>query len=148
MKEITVIFFCTWKFAATFPVAVYVMKMSFLETIICTNIGGAIGVLIFIFFSHFLINLYTKYWPEQLKRHRKPKRVFNKRNRWLVKIKIHYGLPGIVILTPILLSIPVGSFLVAKYYGRRKFNYLWLILGQIAWSFVFTGFYAQIKAVI
>jgi ABC-type antimicrobial peptide transport system permease subunit len=148
MKEITVIFFCTWKFAATFPLAVYIMRMSFLETIIYTNIGGVIGVLIFVFFSHYLINLYTQYWPEKLKRHRKPKRVFNKRNRWLVKIKIHYGLPGIVILTPILLSIPVGSFLVVKYYGRRKINYFWLILGQIAWSFVFTGFYTQIKAAI
>ncbi|MBN2274866.1 MAG: hypothetical protein JXK95_11070 [Bacteroidales bacterium] len=148
MKEITVIFFCSWKFAATFPVAVYAMKMSFFDTIIFTNIGGAIGVLVFTFFSHLLIKAYTKYWPDKCKYHRKSKTIFNKRNRWLVKLKTKYGLPGIVILTPLLLSIPIGSFLIAKYYGERKANFLWLIFGQIMWSFVYTLFYTQIKSAI
>lgn len=148
MKELTIIFFSSWKFAATFPVAVYAMKMSFVETLIYTNIGGIAGTLIFIWFSDFLIKTCEKYWPEKLKLKRKAKKVFTKRNRWFVNVKQKYGLPGIVILSPVLLSIPVGSFLTVKYYGIKKANLLWLIGGQIMWSLLYTLFYTQIKTML
>ena len=144
MKEITIIFFCTWKFAATFPLAVLAMKMSFIETLIYTNAGGILGVLIFAFFSDILIRTCNQYWPEKLKFSRKSKKVFKKSNRRLVTIKMKYGLPGIVILTPVLLSIPVGTFLVTKYYGTKKFYLFWLIAGNVCWSFIYTFFYTQI----
>ncbi|MBN1415217.1 MAG: hypothetical protein JW973_08970 [Bacteroidales bacterium] len=144
MKEITIIFFCTWKFAATFPLAVLAMKMSFIETLIYTNAGGILGVLIFAFFSDILIRTCSKYWPEKLKFFRKSKKVFKKSNRRLVTLKMKYGLPGIVILTPVLLSIPVGTFLVTKYYGTKKLNLFWLIAGNVCWSFIYIFFYTQI----
>jgi hypothetical protein len=145
MKEITIVFFCTWKFAATFPFAVLAMKMTFAETIFYTNIGGALGVLIFTFFSDILIKSYDAYWLEKLKFRRKTRRVFNKSNRRLVTIRTKYGLPGIVILTPVLLSIPLGAFLVVKYYGKKKLNMIWLIAGNIGWSFIYTFLYTRIS---
>ena len=148
MKELTVIFFCTWKFAATFPIAIYVMEMSFTETLIYTNIGGVLGTLIFTFFSDFLIKFWNKYWPEKLKFHRKTRKIFTKRNRRYVKIKLKYGLFGIVMLTPVILSIPVGSFLIVKYYGIKKTNIIYMIAGVIFWSFVYTLFYTQFKAML
>jgi hypothetical protein len=148
VKELTIILFCTWKFAAMFPIAVLAMKMSFFETIMYTNIGGAFGALIFTFFSDILIKTWNKYLQKKFKLHIKPKKVFTKRKRFLVKIKVKYGLTGIVILTPLILSIPVGSFLIAKYYGRKKINIAWLISGQIAWSFIYTYLYTQVEAVV
>ncbi len=148
MNELIIILFCTWKFAAMFPIAIFAMKMSFFKTIVYTNIGGALGAIIFTFFSDILIKIWNKYLPKKFKYHRKPKRVFTKGKRILVKIKVKYGLAGIVILTPLLLSIPVGSFLVLKYYGSKKINITWLIFGQIVWSFIYTYFYTQIKAVV
>ena len=148
MKELTIIFFCSWKFAATFPVAVYVMKMSFTETLIYTNIGGILGTLISVYFSGFLLKMWRDYWPWKLNYPGKSKRIFTKRNRWFVKIKIKYGLFGIVVLSPVLLSIPLGSFLTVKYYGIKKTNVLWLIAGQVLWSFAFTFFYTQVKAIV
>jgi hypothetical protein len=148
MKEITVIFFCSWKFAATFPVAVYVMKMSFAETLIYTNIGGILGALISFFFSGLLLTLWRKYWPKNLKSGGKPKKVFSKRNRWFITLKQKYGLPGIVVFSPVLLSIPLGTFLMVKYYGMKKMNLVWLIAGQIFWSGVYTVFYTQIYTLV
>lgn len=145
MKELTILFFSTWKFAATFPVAVLIMHMSFFKTILLTNIGGVAGALVFSFFSKWLIRMFNRYWPDKWRFYKKSRKVFKKNNRRLVKIKSKYGLPGIVILSPSVLSIPVGAFLVAKYYGRKKSNVLWLIVGQILWSFIFTWFYAQIS---
>ena len=148
MKELTIIFLCTWKFAATFPLAIYAMKMSFTETLLFTNIGGIIGAVVFVFFSDLLIKAYKNFWPEKLKFKKNKKVVFTKRNRRLVKIKVKYGLYGIVILSPLLLSIPVGAFLTVKYYGTHKSNILWLIAGQIFWSLVYTLFYTQVRAAV
>lgn len=148
MREFTIIFTSSWKFAATFPIAVYLMRMSFFETLLYTNIGGILGVIVFSVFSKGLLKMWNSCWPEQLKYSRKSKKIFSKKSRWLVTLKNKYGLPGIVFLTPVLLSIPVGAFLVTKYYRQKKTSYVWLITGQIAWSLIFTAIYIKIKMVI
>ena len=148
MKELTIIFFCSWKFAATFPIAIYAMRMTFAETLLYTNIGGILGAVVFLYFSNLLLRIWNKYWPEYLKFHRKERKIFTNRNRRFVRIKMKYGLTGIVILSPVILSIPLGAFLTAKYYGVRVKNLVWLIIGQILWSLIFTLFYTQVKAVL
>lgn len=145
MKAFTIILLCTWKFAATFPIAIYAMRMSFTETLIYTNTGGVIGTLTFVYFSDIIITLWNKYWPERLKLHRKSKKIFTKRNRIIVKIKTKYGLFGIIMLSPVILSIPVGSFLIVKYYGIKKVNILLLVAGQVFWWVIYTLFYTKIK---
>lgn len=148
MKEFTVIFFATWKFAAIFPLAFYAMNMSFAEIMLYANIGGVLGVLIFSFFFKVLIDVLNRYWPEKLKIRNNTNKVFTKRSRMILKIKMKYGLMGIVILSPSVLSIPVGSFLVTKYYGLKTKNLIYLVMGQIAWSLIFCYFYMQVKSVL
>ena len=148
MKEFIVIFSSTWKFAATFPVAVYLFHMSFIETILYTNIGGCIGVVVFTLFSKWLIMLYDAFWPAKLTYKRRSKKVFSRRNRLLVMLKNKYGLAGIVILTPVLLSIPLGVFLNTKYYGYKKISYLYLLLSQFIWSVIYTILYTQMYSAI
>ncbi len=145
MKEITVILCCTWKFALTFPVAVFGMKFSFWKTIVFTNIGGLLGLLFFIYLSKTLIFFWSKYIASLFGQRYSKKRKFTRRNRFVVMIKRKYGLPGIVILSPIILSIPVGAFLTTKYYGTRIDKIIWLLAGQIGWSFIYTYFYMYIQ---
>ena len=145
MKEITILFFCTFKFAATFPVAIYLVKMTPVETFLYTNTGGILGTFVFMYLSEFLIRMWNKYWPQSLKRNKKKKKVFTARNRRIVSMKMRYGLWGIVILNPVLLSIPLGSFLMVKYYGLKMKNMLWLLAGQFAWSLIFIVFYYYVK---
>ncbi len=148
MTEILVILSSTWKFAATFPVAIYLCNMSIFETLLYTNIGGVLGIVIFTWISKGIIFLLDRYWPSRVRYNSKPKKVFARRNRRLVLLKTKYGLPGVVILTPVLLSIPIGVFLITKYYGHKKMSYLFLVLGQFAWSLVYTILYSQLKLVI
>jgi hypothetical protein len=140
-----VILSSTWKFAATFPVAVYVFKMTFLQTIFYTNIGGLLGIIASAILSKGLIKIYISFWPDKLKRKIKNGKKFSRRNRLLVNLKKKYGLLGIAFLTPVLLSIPLGTFLVAKYYGQSKKSYGYLLFSQLIWSFVYTVFYFEIK---
>ncbi|MGQ1945532.1 hypothetical protein ACT3CD_00345 [Geofilum sp. OHC36d9] len=145
MDKLIVILSSTWKFAATFPVAVYGFKMSFTQTILYTNIGGVFGIVASGLLSKGLIKLYIAFWPKKLKR--KPRKKFTKSNRRLVRLKTKYGLHGIVFLTPVLLSIPVGTFLVTKYYKKTILNYLYLLTAQIIWSVIYTFFYIKIKGI-
>lgn len=140
-----VILSSTWKFAATFPVAVYVFKMTFFQTILYTNIGGLLGIIASAILSKGLIKIYIAFWPDKLKRKIKKGKKFTRRNRLLVNLKMKYGLLGIAFLTPVLLSIPLGTFLVAKYYGQSKKSYGYLLFSQLIWSFVYTVFYFEIK---
>jgi hypothetical protein len=148
MKELTIIFFCSFKFAATFPVAIYLVKMTPLETLLYTNTGGILGTYVFMYLSQFLIRIWNKYRPQSLKRTKNKKRVFTGRNRRIVSIKMKYGLWGIVILNPVLLSIPLGSFLMVKYYGLKMKNMLWLLSGQVAWSVIYVVFYFYVKMLL
>ena len=59
----------------------------------------------------------------------------------MVRIKQRYGLIGIAFTTPLLLSIPVGVFLAARYYRSSKTKYLYLIGSNLVWSVIYTGFY-------
>ena len=148
MKEFIIILSSTWKFAATFPVAVFAFNMTFFETVLYTNIGGFIGIVVFLLASKGIIHVFNFLFPGFVSRKKKLKKVFTKRNRRIIKIKLRYGLPGIVILTHVLLSIPVGVFLLTKFYGTKKASYIYLAMGQLAWSLVFTFFYTNIYNLI
>ncbi|MFO7668076.1 MAG: hypothetical protein R6W31_00310 [Bacteroidales bacterium] len=84
------------KFAMTFPLAVMQFKFSFAETILWTNAGGILGIYFFAYLSDKLI----LWWQ----------RTFMKKNRRIIRIKQRYGLIGIALITPLLLSIPVGTY--------------------------------------
>jgi hypothetical protein len=153
MKEATVIFFGSWKFAATFPMAIFGMNMTAAETILYTNLGGIIGVFLFARFWDVIIQIWNRIFRKnrgaQSKQNQSSgKKVFTKRNRRIVNLKSKYGLTGIIVLNPILLSIPVASFLVAKYYGNKTKNLLYLVAGQVAWSLLYTIFYFQVYSLL
>ncbi len=144
MKAFLILLSATWKFAATFPVAIYVFEMTFIETLVYTNLGGFIGIIVSLFFSNGIIYLWKRLTSKKQKRRNQHRKKFTKRNRRLVLLKTKYGMPGIAILTPVILSIPLGTFLTAKYYRHKKNSYVYLVLGQVVWSFILTTVLTQI----
>jgi len=148
MKELLIILSATWKFAATFPVAVLVLDLSFFETLLYTNTGGLLGITIATMASKGIIHLNTILFPVKPFKKSKKKRIFTRRNRRIIKLKIRYGLPGILLLTHTFLSIPLGVFLVTRYYGRKKIHYVYLVMAQFVWSLLFTLFYTSLSVFI
>ena len=132
----------------TFPLAVMDFGFGFLKTIVLTNIGGIAGILFFTYLSEGII----KIWRRFVQGNRKPenhikyiglkkRKIFNHRNRRIVKIKTKYGLAGIAVLTPLLLSIPVGVFLALRYFRSVKMRFAYLALSNFIWSIIYTVFY-------
>jgi hypothetical protein len=120
----------------TFPLVIMQFEFSFVETILWTNVGGIVGIYFFAFLSGKLI----LWWNRTFNRPRRNKKVFTKRNRRIVRIKQQYGLVGIAVITPLLLSIPVGTFLVVRYYHSSRTKFLYLIASNLFWSVIYTVF--------
>jgi hypothetical protein len=100
-------------------------------TVLILIIGGTLGVFIFTFFSEWLnklINRFIKPKPS--------KKVFTRKNRFIVKIKSKYGLYGIAFLSPIVFSIPIGCFLASRFYSSHKKNITAMLVAVFFWSLV------------
>jgi len=142
---ILTILFSSFKFAATFPLVIIQYEFSFLETILWTNVGGVLGVYFFAFLSEKLLSWWKRIFRRSNKKiladEQQVKKIFTRRNRRIVRIKQKYGLIGIVLITPFLLSIPVGVFLVVRYYRSSKLKFFYLIAANLFWSVIYTGFY-------
>lgn len=156
IKQLSILLISAIKLMVAAPIS-YLFGYSYLHTLINTTAGGVLGVLFFYFLSRSLFRLYRNYLHRfytitsffkgksgQIQPIRsqnpKPKKKFNRRNRLIVRIRSKYGMPGIIILTPVLLSIPLGTFLAMKYYSRKRNLIVWLSLSVIIWSVLLTTF--------
>lgn len=144
LNIIITILLSTVKFGMTFPLAIMEFKFSWLETILWINLGGILGIYFFAYLSEWVNRWLNKLTDKILlkrKKVRKKKKVFTKKNRRIVKIKQRYGLVGIAVSTPILLSIPIGVFLLVRYFPRVRSRYFTLIGTNFVWSLFYTWFY-------
>ena len=101
-----------------------------------------------IYFFAFLSDKVILWWNRTFrtkkslaKSERTEKKIFTKKNRRIIKIKQRYGLIGIALATPFLLSIPVGTFLLIRYYRTSRVKLIYLIGSNLIWSIIYTLFY-------
>ena len=150
LKIINVFFLATVKFFYT-PIYGFVLGLNLLETMIATLAGGLVGFVFFynlsslvIFSARFVKPFLRKIIPESLKNiyriwkikrksAKKNRKKFSRKNRFIIKIRTTYGKWGIMLLTPVLLSIPLGAFLLRKYYSQKP-NTVILALLAIAFE--------------
>lgn len=59
----------------------------------------------------------------------KQKKKFTKANKFIVRIKRKLGIIGISFYAPLFLSIPIGTIITAKFYGKHKKTYPMILLG-------------------
>jgi len=138
---ILTILFSSVKFAMTFPLAVIKFRFGFLETVLWTNVGGLAGIYFFAFLSGQLMQWWNRAFRPNAGHKKNGKKIFTGRNRRIVSIKKRYGLIGIAATTPLLLSIPIGTFLVVRYYRHARAKFIYLVSANLFWSVVYTGFY-------
>ena len=68
-----------------------------------------------------------------------PKRkVFTPRTRRIVRIWSRYGLIGLAAITPILLSIPIGTFFITRLERNKKKILLYMFISIASWSLLLT----------
>ena len=92
-------------------------------------IGGFTGISFFYYFSNWVNKMISKLFQKK-----KKKQVFSKKVRRFINIKNKYGLIGIALITPIIISIPVGSFIASRFFSKKKHTLLVMFAGIVFWA--------------
>lgn len=134
------------------PAAVFAFRFSFLETLIVCSSGGIFGTIVFTYLIDVIIKgfdlIFNKYLLGRLTRkitvfldkrfpnRNKTKKIFSKKNRFIIRAKRSFGLVGIAIITPVILSIPLGVFLALRFFKDKKKIIFWMSLSVVFWTIV------------
>ena len=99
---------------------------SLVEVILVTSTGAALGVFIFFHFGEFIFNRLAHHFNAKRK-------VFNKRNRWFIRLKKKYGINGLMLIAG-LISVPIASVVAAKLYRHNPNALPKMIIAFFLWS--------------
>lgn len=116
---------------------------SYMEAFLYTAVGGIIGVAFFIFLSQSAQKVYASIFPKKKKR-----RKFTRMSRFIVRIKLRFGLAGIAFITPWLLTIPVGTMIACGLYRDKRRVFLFQSVSIVIWSLIGGGLAQPIAALL
>ena len=114
-----------------------IKDFNFLLAILCTVGGGFAGVIVYLYCWDGLMWIKHRLFPRKTD----AKVKFSKFKRWLVRFIHQYGLFGIAFLTPVLLSVPVGTLLSASIEHNKWKIKRYMLISFINWSVLFFGFF-------
>lgn len=155
LKIIHIILLASVKYIVTLPYAM-IIGIEYKYAILAVIGGGVGGFLFFYYVSKPLDRGIKCIWPplcrlipsglklrynaySQKRNTKQPKKIFSKQSRFLVRTKSTYGYWGIILATPVILTIPIGAFLANKYYSHKRHVVLYMILSIIGWAAVLSG---------
>ncbi len=111
------------------------LGMTFFQTSLAAFAGGATCALVSYFASDlillFLKKRTARKQQQMLANNKTPpkKKSFTRMNRFIIRIKMKFGQVGICFYAPFFLSIPIGSLVIAKFYGNRWETFPLILLG-------------------
>lgn len=130
----SIFLFSTVKFMyAAIPGSIF--DVPFWQTYLANTGGGVLGAAIFYFGSELFIK---RNHQRKIRKNEaaiaaglpvKKKKRFTKTNRFIVKLKWKLGIVGITFYAPLLLSIPIGTIIAAKFYNKQKLTFPLIVLG-------------------
>ncbi|SNS96246.1 hypothetical protein SAMN05421640_1792 [Ekhidna lutea] len=129
LKYFTVYFLSGLKFVfgPTFGVA---NNLPVPAIIILTALGMMTTIYLFTFFGDEIRRFFARF--------RKKKRIFSKKSRRFVRIWRKFGLKGMCLLTPLILTPPGGGLLVNLLGSKKKIILKWMWISALLWSTIIT----------
>ncbi len=113
-------------------------EMGFIPSVLLCVGGGMLGVIIFGFFDKKIRLLWQHYRGED----KKIKKIkFNRNKRRMVKFRDKFGLAGIAFLTPILLSVPIGTFMALRLTHNMYRISFFMFISFSFYALLFCGLY-------
>jgi hypothetical protein len=110
----------------------------FFKAVTTTAIGGIIGTIVFVYVSDFLIISWNKLRPK--KKDEVIKKRFTWKNKIIISVKRRFGLLGISLLTPLLLSIPFGCFLAVRFFKNKERILVYMFASVLFWAVSLSSF--------
>jgi uncharacterized membrane protein len=112
------------------------LGFSFFKAVTVTSLGGFTGVIFFVLFSDKVIENLKKINAKKQKENinRNSKKIFTQKNKIIIKVKQRFGLLGIAVLTPLLLSIPIGCYIAVRYFKNKQIILAYMFAAILFWS--------------
>lgn len=141
------------------PIYAFNIGLDFWSTYVALIIGGSISFLLvyyatnlfLVYVNHFKpkvvkvstnkTRLYYRNWKKKRAQKRLGRKKFTKRNKRMVRIRRDWGMWGLIVSSPVLLSIPIGAILLRKYYGHRKRTIPSMLVYLLVWGLVLNTAY-------
>ena len=134
-----VFFLAHIKFLFAASIAESTTDLTFIEILLCTSIGAIFCFNLFFWISKKIMIVAHEKRIIAFKKKGKTKKNFTKRNKWIIKIKqSNMGFVLICTLGPLLLSIPIGTMLVVKFYGNRPRAYALVTITLLIVAYLLT----------
>ncbi len=120
------------------------LNLTFIETYLACCGGAIFSAAIFYFSAEFfLIRALKKRYKVNEKAKKEGiviprKKSFTRTNKLIVRIKKSMGIIGTCFWIPFFLSIPLGSIVAAKFYGKKKKTFPLILVGIFINAFVTT----------
>jgi hypothetical protein len=159
LKVLLIILVSSVKFVAgpTFAYFDENYEFTFLETVLYCVTGGMLGVWIFTFFS-LEIQMVISWMRIRLLKLLKgktlivragheedlvhpiatEKKIFSKKSRRFVKIWRRYGMAGVAFITPVIISIPVGTVILNLFEDNKAKIFIYMFFSILFWSVMLT----------
>lgn len=119
--------------------------LSFLETYISCVAGAIFSAAVFYYASEiFMKKAHEKRVrlmkeAEEKGMEYKAKKKFTKTNKFIVRLKHRFGIYIVSMYAPLFLSVPLGSIITAKFYGKEKKTFPLIVLGMFINGLITTG---------
>lgn len=124
----------TFKFLFA-PFVGVAMKLNILETYISIVLGATLSATVTFYLSKVIMQLIAGMRSSKSI----SKRKFTRTNKLIIRMKWRLGIIGITFFAPLILSIPVGTAIVAKIYSHQKKAFPLIILGIFVNGFILTS---------
>jgi len=150
LKLLSLAFVSSLKFAAS-PFAALGYDFNYIQTFLTTTAGGIFGVLFFFYAGKWITQGVTTYKNQLFflfginRRSAEDellpvkKKIFTWKNKLIVSTVRRFGLVGIALLTPTLLSIPLGTLIAARYFRNQRKVVGYLCASVVLWSVILSS---------
>ncbi len=131
LKLFSVLIWSAFKYLVGFFIAIgSPPHFGFIETMVTNVGGGMLGVIVYLYV--------WDYWLSIWKRWRKPEVSegikMNMRRRWMVKLIVKFEIYGIIFLTPLILTPPLGTILAAMIEPNKWKIKIYMLISFTLWT--------------
>jgi hypothetical protein len=113
---------------------------SFWESMAWCIGGGMTAVWVYTYLGYLGLFVWRTFYPVQENKLR-----MTRIKRIIVKIRQRHGLAGIALLTPVLLTVPIGTFAANIIEPSKKIVMAYMLIAFTMWSSVFCGLEAWLQ---
>jgi hypothetical protein len=129
LKYLSVYILSGVKFIFGPALGVVAYDLPLFAVIILTSLGMMTTVYVITFFGDFIRGIIDKYLIKE-------KKTFTSRNRRFVKLWTKFGLKGVCLLTPLILTPAGGGLLINVLESKKSLIIKWMWISAIFWSTV------------